>query len=259
MRRGHILDLPKSSYQSWIAAFTGEYDEEDLQAIIDLAPPGSVILDIGASLGMYAIPLAIAGRPGGFRVVAFEPVPTNLAVLRENILLNGLDGEVRVEPVALGSESGTIEMLLEDGGTGNAAVPPPQPTGDLYGVFRRGAPRASVPLRRLDDLANLSPCSVIKIDVEGFELDVLQGATEFIARNRPTIVGEFGAGGFASRGLSTDDVLVWAAGHSYDVFERSGQRHSRFSDQRHHAEVKLTRSASRTGATLVLNLEPPMR
>lgn len=47
MRRGNMMDLPKSTYQSWKPAFTGEYNESEMEAPIDRAEPGSIMLDIG--------------------------------------------------------------------------------------------------------------------------------------------------------------------------------------------------------------------
>lgn len=132
-------------------------------------------MDVGCNLGVYAYEL---GRLTG-NVVAFEPNPT-LANLVAGLALAG----VRVEQVALSSEEGTAELMVPvaRGGHGLASLNP-------QAVAGRETERVSVPTRRLDGYA-FSNVRFMKIDVEGFEEQVLAGAAVTIARDRPTLLIE---------------------------------------------------------------------
>jgi FkbM family methyltransferase len=135
------------------------------------------VLDIGAQHGEFAL---LSGRVRSARVWAFEPMEENCTVIRSNLVLNS-DSNVRLFPFALGSRDSEL-------------------TGRVYsGMFIAptvGAPRqrARVVQRRLDGLSlqlGAPPGKVLmKVDVEGFEYDVLDGATEFIDDMSPRIVIE---------------------------------------------------------------------
>jgi FkbM family methyltransferase len=131
---------------------------------------GDVLYDVGANVGVYS--LYPASRTRG-RVYAFEPVPATYAHLWQNVLDNRLADRVFPLPLALSSRSGTGSLALSDLAAGAAfhgrAVPA---TG----------PVATVPTveRRMDDL-DLEPPTLLKIDVDGFELEVLDGAAATLA------------------------------------------------------------------------------
>ncbi len=91
---------------------------------------------------------------------------------------------MEVHECALGSRPGTTQLGYRERGGGNGALLP------------AGAVAASVPVKvvALDDLAVPKRVSLMKLDVEGFELEVLRGAQATIERDRPVIFGEFSAG-----------------------------------------------------------------
>jgi Met-10+ like-protein len=122
MEQGHVLNVPRSSFQTWMAAFTGRYEEEELKLIRRFIAPGSLVLDIGACFGFYTIPLGVEAQRRGAYVVAFEPVPANFVVLKNNVETNRLTDTVRALPIGLGATDQTAPMLVERGGAGNAIV-----------------------------------------------------------------------------------------------------------------------------------------
>ncbi len=133
---------------------------------------GGTLVDVGANIGLVALPIAADGT----RVVAFEMLPANCLKLQLACLLNGLR-RVRVLQAAISAEDG----LVEYGGA------------DAWGKIGAGVQQAVA--LRLDTAlrlagARLSRRSVIKIDVEGHELEVLQGAETLIAKHRPAILFE---------------------------------------------------------------------
>jgi len=126
--------------------------------------PGDIFIDIGANIGLFTI---LAARRGA-TVEAFEPAPFNYERLERNIQLNHFRaGQVASHPCALGNSSGEVTLR--------------RPLNDNYGmasIVARHAPDGiRVPVRRLDDALCVSARRyVVKVDVEGAELQVLEGA-----------------------------------------------------------------------------------
>ena len=139
---------------------------------------GWTVLDIGAQHGEFAV---LASHLRGASAIAFEPMPNNFDVIQSNIELNRPNKIIPLR-AALGSTSGTIS-----GSTfGGMFIP---------GVFRFGSPRTRVTVQPLDDMdlgltrRPESP-TLMKIDVEGFEVEVLRGAQRFVRTFGPHIVVE---------------------------------------------------------------------
>lgn len=249
LERGHVMDLPTASSQGWNAAFTGRYDDEELELVAEAVGPGTCALDVGASLGFYTIPLARLAQDMGGRVVAFEPVRGNLRVLRHNVDLNDLGDVVEVRPVGLGRSSGSFRVDVEAGGTGNAVIAlgsgdTPVPTGGTEDI-------SVVALDELGDLPTM-PCSLVKMDVEGFEMEVLTGGEQFLDRHRPTIFGEFGLEYLRARGVPDDAPMRWADAHGYHCDELVYAHPSPHLDRREIRLRRLTPSDRRSGTSLWL-------
>jgi len=131
------------------------------------AAPGIVALDVGANVGAYALVMGRwVGREG--RVFALEPAPEAFHGLARHVALNGLDGVVTPVRIAAAGRGGTATLAV-DGASG---------------ANRLGAGGERVETITLDDFCareNVAP-ALIKIDVEGAELEVLRGARETIRR-----------------------------------------------------------------------------
>ncbi|MEQ1737024.1 MAG: FkbM family methyltransferase, partial [Rhodoglobus sp.] len=131
------------------------------QFFATIVKPGMTVIDVGANAGYYTILFGDAvGRHG--RVVAVEPVPATVALLRRSVALNGHASTTHVSAVALGKEpAGEVWMMLPEGEPKNAAVV----HSESPGAFR-------VPSTNLDTLARdlaLDRVDLIKIDAEGAE------------------------------------------------------------------------------------------
>jgi FkbM family methyltransferase len=152
------------------------------------APHGAsngVAVDVGANLGLSVLAMA----PFASRILAVEPAPHTAEALRRTIAANGLEERVAVEAVALGATTGEL-AFHESGHSAGSHLLSAEALGskDLDSV--------SVPVRRLDELVvqhELHRLDFIKIDVEGHETEVLDGAAETLARFRPTVFLEFNA------------------------------------------------------------------
>lgn len=161
----------------------GSYEQPMQEAVASELSAGDVLFDVGANIGFFSL---IAARRVGAegRVYAFEPVPRNAAAIRRSAQLNGL-AMIKVFPEAVGAATGRAELLLAHhiGGAALASVGAPPDT--------RG--RMQVDVVTLDDAVarrGLRPPSLVKIDVEGAEIDVLHGMTEIMRRYRPKIIYE---------------------------------------------------------------------
>ena len=136
-----------------------------------LPSSGDVIIDVGAQYGDYSI--LCSAVYGVSQVVAFEPLRNAYEVFQEFIALNNVKNVV-VNNIAIGSYDGIVQGKDD---------------GHMFGVVMDGFNRTSVPVRTLDSFG-FQRIDILKIDVEGFEMEVLKGAKETISRCRPRIIIE---------------------------------------------------------------------
>jgi FkbM family methyltransferase len=139
---------------------------------------GSVVWDVGAHIGFFALTFARLVGPSG-QVVAFEADEANVAALRAAVVRNGFDN-VEVRPVAVWSTPGEVafERRSDTGGALNGAVV----EGGRGVTVRATTLDAELVRRRAPDL--------VKIDVEGAEEEVLIGSMRLLSEFRPIIVCE---------------------------------------------------------------------
>jgi FkbM family methyltransferase len=128
--------------------------------------PDDVFVDVGANVGAYSVRAA----SGGMKVYAFEPNPETVKVLKRNAEINHVS--IDLLEYALGSADGNAKM---------------SPNGALSRISADGA--IEVPLRTLDSF-DLPRVDLLKVDVEGYELEVLKGARKTLARCHPTVFVE---------------------------------------------------------------------
>jgi FkbM family methyltransferase len=157
-------------------------------AVLAFLRSGGTAVDIGANLGEWAVPFARKVGPAG-RVLAIEPAPRAAAALGQTLAANAL-AQAELVRCAVSDHDGTAEFAepivtstLTD--TGTARI----------GPARAGQQVLHVALRSLDSLAaehRLDRIELIKIDVEGHERQVLDGAQASLARCRPVLVLETG-------------------------------------------------------------------
>jgi FkbM family methyltransferase len=145
-----------------------------------LAPPGEIACDVGANRGLFTYWLL----RNGSRVVAFEPNPHMVRVLERRFPDHGRGERLTIVPAALGDTQGSATLHIPLGFSPLAAL-----DGGL--AEQQGVPleRVQVPLHRLDDCVE-GNVAFLKLDAEGYELKILAGALEMLARAQPTILVE---------------------------------------------------------------------
>jgi FkbM family methyltransferase len=177
--RGMRINLHGSA----VAFATGTAERPLQEALLRELKPGLTFFDIGANVGFVTLIAARAVGPSG-RVVAFEPVPENVAAIRENLALNGIDW-VDVRETAVGLQSGSASLIVSDVSAFSRFADVSVPTGARETI--------EVPVEVVDELlsAGAVPApDVIKIDVEGAELQVIEGARQTLSAHRPVILCE---------------------------------------------------------------------
>jgi len=156
----------------------GEFAAPEVDFLAETLGPAGTLYDVGANIGAISVPLA--ARLPDARIHAFEPQPALCELLRRNLAMNGL-ANASAWHAALGEREDTIDF----------PAPPLEAVTNFGGIGRdtTDLPTAAVPLRRIDSL-DLPPPTLIKIDVEGFEAEVLDGAAATLAQHRPTVFCE---------------------------------------------------------------------
>jgi FkbM family methyltransferase len=155
------------------AYWFGDFDPWVDRTLARLARPGDTAIDVGANIGTTTLCLARSVGAAG-RVIAFEPLPSNSAMLRSNIEANKFQ-QVEVWSLALSDQTGRGCMLESEGQAGQARM---ETTAQESWLGPGKGERIVVGTSTFDEWAlgrGLGPVSVCKIDVEGFEETVLRG------------------------------------------------------------------------------------
>ncbi len=188
--------------------------DPSLEKFFALLCPGMTVVDVGANIGFTA--LTAAGRVGGSgRVIAFEPHSANFEALQKNVELNP-DLTVEAFNIGLANSAGEAKMI--------------EPLARNPGGFRisSAARGNTVSLESLDGFLERdgsAPVDVLKIDTEGFEFEVLCGATGVLRESQPAIFIELSEGNLLEQGSSTAEILSLLSDFGYDVREAaSGER-----------------------------------
>jgi len=161
----------------------GGYERPVQDALASVVRPADVCLDVGANLGFFTLLLSRLAGPRG-AVFAFEPVPANAAAIESNARLNRLEN-IEILTLALSGVDGRDELLLArhiGGAVLRSAGTPPDHVG--------GMDVETASLDTLVERGRIRPPDVVKIDVEGAEMDVLRGMQRALRRWAPTLVLE---------------------------------------------------------------------
>ncbi len=182
-----------------------EYESSVANFLRDLIKPGFVCFDVGANVGVYALQFCRWSAPTG-RVVAFEPNPAAREVLERHLSMNHFEDRVQIVGAAVGSSQDCATFFAAGAdGMSRLGTPNPALINQSYAF--------SVPVYTLDNFArtNDNVPDVVLIDVEGFELSVLEGAREIIKnrRNRTHFVVEMHPASWSSANSSYEQMVCF--------------------------------------------------
>lgn len=197
-----------------------------IQRLMDeLLRPGATVVDVGANIGYNTVYAACRVGPQG-RVVAVEPAQDNLAALYANVFANNLRN-VTVLPCAAGRSHGVHEFYLRGSVSAVNSLFPDSFYAPVTGTVQ-------VPVGPLDDLVAAEP-DLVKIDVEGAELDVLAGMPRILAAPRTRLIVEW------------HPVLQQAAGYAADALPRLLLAHGFVLHAASHTQVRQLEAGAIAG------------
>jgi FkbM family methyltransferase len=211
-RWGRFL-LLRGDMISAYADVYGEWSELEVSLYRRLLKPNSVVIEVGANLGLHTVPLAKI-TPSGY-VICFEPQRPIFNILCGNLALNNLIN-VDAHRVAVGARQELVVIELTnydtpwnygafsiDAGFSGEGCFPGELTSDRTAV---------VVLDEFPQTADLQHLDLLKVDAEGFELAVLHGAERLIARTRPTLFVE------NNNPATGDNLIRYVRGLGYDCY-----------------------------------------
>jgi FkbM family methyltransferase len=214
----HISSLKTKLYFDYDFLISNSITQNDalLESMMTWLEPGQTLYDIGGFVGLYSLAAAhLVGNQGN--VVAFEPVPEVASLLRRHLAMNAMDNRVRVFEAACGDKTaiGTILSwsIKSTSWASGSSFHNIHPQDELEPSV------IPVICIKLDDLigSGLPVPDAIKIDVEGAELSVLNGAVKLLENVRPWVFLEVHPFAWPSFGVSKDDLLSFVHNHAYEI------------------------------------------
>lgn len=150
--------------------YTGLHEFEDMTFLLHALRKEDVFVDVGANIGSYSI---LAGSVVGASCISIEPIPSTFSFLKDNINLNDISGNVTALNIGIGEYEGELKFTSALDTVNHVMADSEKENADLI----------DIPIKRLDDiLLNIEP-TVIKIDVEGFETNVIKGSQNVLSKD----------------------------------------------------------------------------
>jgi FkbM family methyltransferase len=156
-----------------------DWESETIPVFYKIAQSAQIVLDIGANTGFYTL-LACTANPNA-RVIAFEPVPRVYEKLMEHIRINHFDDRCEAHRMAVSNFVGTAQMHVPFGDLPTSA------SLNTDGFRGFSGTLVEVPVTTVDAVMGDQPVDLAKIDVEGFEPQVLEGMRMTLRRFRPAL------------------------------------------------------------------------
>lgn len=195
---GCILRIRRNTLDFWVA--WSHWEEEITNYLVNHPEEKCVFIDVGAHIGRYSVIMA----KKAWEVYSFEPLDSNFARLKLNVEANGVDDRIKLYRMGLGREKEYHTIFFDENRHAEASI-----------FFQDRMCSEKVFVNKLDSvLQQKFSCKVVlKIDVEGFECEVLEGARDFIKWNTPEIIIEISS-------QNTDAVFDFLNSLGYGLLRR---------------------------------------
>lgn len=184
--------------------YTGFQEYAEMAFLLHVLRSDDVFIDVGANVGSYTVLACAAAGASGW---CFEPVPATYARLIENVRINHLEDRVQCLNVGVGSQAGILGFS-SDMDAGNRVLAGSESRTD----------RIEVPVDTLDTLLAGQLPAVMKIDVEGYETAVLEGARQVLASpSLHSVIMEINGSG-DKFGFDESQLFVTMSNHGFEAF-----------------------------------------
>lgn len=207
---GYRMQLELKDWCQRMTFFLGRYYELHVLRLIDtVLRPGDRAVDIGGNIGMIALQMAKSVGETG-TVECFEPNPACVKRIEWHKTENRLS-QIKIHPVGLGEKDDILELRLLGDHTG----------WSTFGHVEAADVRMiSVPVKVGDDVlfANETPIKLMKIDVEGFELNVLRGLAKTLEKHKPVLIMELIDKQLRDAGASSREIFDLLGGLGYECY-----------------------------------------
>ncbi len=172
------LAIPENDYVGRSIKYFGDLDKKITWVIRQTLRPGDTAFDIGANLGLVSFKmLEIVGDSG--KVIAFEPQSRMADYIEQSIGLNGIEN-LQLERIGLSDKPGTLKLSIPEHNAGAATF--------MSNISSNFEEASITTLDIFEEENRLGKVRVVKIDVEGFEEKVFNGAKNFIAKSQPDVI-----------------------------------------------------------------------
>ncbi|HEV3223271.1 MAG TPA: FkbM family methyltransferase [Puia sp.] len=200
--------------------YTGLHEFEDMMFLLHLLRSGDIFVDAGANIGSYTI---LASSVAGAKSISFEPVPSTFLHLKNNVAINNIESSVELQNAGVGKEKGKLSFTSSFD-TMNHVVTDSSSTNQET---------IQVDIVSLDDILGNRMPTLIKIDTEGFEMAVLQGAELTLKLSSLLAVIVELNGSCHRYGINENDIHEFITGHgfipiSYDPIKRTYSKMNSF-------------------------------
>jgi FkbM family methyltransferase len=204
MRTRHyrLMAVPTRDNLTRAVIRRGHWEPLETKVFISLLKPGATVVDAGANFGHYALTAAnIVGADG--HVIAFEPHPETYNLLAANAALLSTDNLSAIQ-AGLSDKSGEITLFADAANPGGHSF-------FEWNVRRSNGDKKTVPVYSLDSFLQTElperRLDVLKMDVQGFEMNLLNGAKETITSHKPSVLCEVTPDALQRAGSSHSELL----------------------------------------------------
>lgn len=205
-RGGIRYHLDISDYGQYCLYFS--VDKEPREKLYSLVKNGTTVVDVGTNIGETLLNFARLNPKG--KNIGFEPVPATYQKAKHNVELNSFDN---IGLVNMGLSDVEETLAFNETNAFHSG-------GIFLSREQKAGNGSTVRVTRLDDFVSeneIEDVSLIKIDVEGFEMNVLKGAQETLSRFKPTLFVEVNNRFLTRQGSSAAEVLDFLTAHGYTI------------------------------------------
>src|SRR5205823_9434581 len=218
IRPGWSLICHPAAYRFAYSAQINDPDQvAEFDSFVQAITPGAVLFDVGAHFGLFSLATLHYGGPTA-NAVAVDPSPIAVEFIKKQAKLNGLSDRLHVLQAAAGDQAGWQAMVsVGILSSGYFVRPSSEHTNSELTLT------PTVTLDKLVEDFKISP-SHVKVDVEGYELAVIEGSVKLLSKNAPVLFIELHNEIVRQNGGSPDEILRLLKTLRYEIFATNGNR-----------------------------------